>query len=71
MRDVAAEDDGRLGEELARAELLAGRDEHVDAAQLGVDLLHDVGEGLVVEAAAAAAATAAAAAATAAAEAVR
>ena len=74
VRDVAAEDDGRLGEELGRVELLIGRDEHVDAAQLGVDLLHDVGEGLVVEAAAAAAATAAAAAAaaaTAAAEAVR
>ena len=63
---LAAEDDGRLGEELGRVELLIGRDEHVDAAQLGVDLLHDVGEGLVVEAAAAAAAAA-----TAAAEAVR
>ena len=57
--DVAAEDDGRLGEELrgaARGCVGAGDwgDEHVDAAQLGVDLLHDVREGLVVEAAAAA-----------------
>ena len=77
--DVAAEDDGRLGEELrgaARGRVGAGDggDEHVDAAQLGVDLLHDVREGLVVEAAAAAPAAApaaAAAAATAAAQTVR
>jgi hypothetical protein len=51
-----------------------GGDEHIDAAQLGVDLLHDVREGLVVEAAAAApdaAPAAAAAAATAAAQTVR